>query len=115
MIVFTATLWPGGQATESKELLHATISNTSSSAETTVDSYTAHVTARPNRFMGVEGFDADVEVTEHVRADGIVPLIVSVLDAARCKQDQIYPPHRTLQRLSLREVHEFDEILKGRR
>lgn len=114
MIIVTATLWPGGQPMEAKELLHASISNTTSEGDPT-ESYSAHVTARPHAFLGVEGFDADVEVINHVRKEGIVPLLMSVLEAAYAKPQQLYPQHRTLARLTLTEVHEFDAILRGRK
>jgi hypothetical protein len=114
MIIVTATLWPGGQAMEAKELLHASISNVTSEGDQ-VESYSAHVTARPHLFLGVEGFDADVEVTNHIRSDGIVPLLMSVLEAGLANPNQLYPQHRTLARLTLREVHEFDAIISGRK
>lgn len=111
MIVVTATLWPQGSQLEVRELLHATITNQSSSADTE-QSYGAHVTCRPNSFNGIEGFDADVAVTEHRSTDGVVPLLLATLGAAYGPLQ--VPPARCLARLTLREVHEFDAILRGR-
>lgn len=111
MIVVTATMWPHGSQLDAKELLHATITNQTSPGEA-LETYGAHVTCRPNSFAGIEGFDADVSVTEHRSTDGVVPLLLATFGAAYGPLQ--VPPARCLARLTLREVHEFEAILRGR-
>lgn len=114
MIVVTATLWPRGNQSQSVEILNATISNTSSPGDA-AESYSAHVLARPNLDKGCIGFEADVEVREHLYQNGFTPLLISVLAAAMKDDHDIFiPPSRALNRATLREIIEFDQRLKGR-
>ena|SRR3974390_2857351 len=114
MIIITGQLWPGGNQTQAKELLHATISNQSGLADSS--DYFAHVLARPHEGLGVTGFEADIEVAGHKRHAGLMPLLISVLIAGQQTKDLgefIVPASRTLKKLILKTDYDFQERLRG--
>lgn len=116
MIIVSANVWPGGSQAEAYELLHASISNQGPSS-TGGESFIAHVLSRPNKYTGVEGFEADVEVSGHRHSAGFAPLLMSILAAAWSTDPDkgiMIPPSRALARLTLTDVHEFTQLLKGR-
>lgn len=114
MINVVATMWPRGNAAEAYELLHATISNRSELDDAN-ESYMAYVLARPNVWMGIGGYEADVEVKDHKRAAGFAPLLMSVLNAAHVTVAPIaLPPARALARMTIQDAADFERRLKAR-
>lgn len=116
MLIVTGTVWPEGNQAASYEVLHATISNNSAPEDAT-QNYTAHVLARPAPFDGIEGYEADVEVREHSRQAGVVPLIVSTLLAAYAGDPGAgiaLPPSRALARVVLQDLAAFEATIRGR-
>lgn len=115
MIILTATMWPRGVAAASYELLHASISNQDDG------NYLAHVLSRPNSYIGVTGFEADVQVHNHKHHTGPVPLLIATLATAyddkilyRGPGEQVVPAGRLLARAELRNAAQFEEALRGR-
>lgn len=118
MIVVTATMWPLGSQAQSYEMLTTTITNTTADELATRDSYSAHVISRPNKFLGIEGYEADVEVRDHERSRGLTPLFMAILGAAHqtdSSKGVILPAANTLARMTIQEIAEFEDRLKGRR
>lgn len=118
MIIVTATMWPGGDASGSYELMHATLTNRSSPRDRT-ESYMAHLLLRPNASRGLPGYEADVEVKEHRYENGFVPLLTSVLMAAdggtrSSVTGTNMPTARTLARVDLVTAQQFEGMLRGR-
>jgi len=114
MIIVTATMWPRGHAAQSYELLHATISNRTSPGDV-ADSYMAHVVARPNKIIGVSGYEADVMVPSYRRTDGLAPLLMAVLGSAHAEQDgDGIPQARLMARVLLQDAEEFEKIVRYR-
>lgn len=113
MIVLTAQMWPQGNEGRAYELLNMTISNQGTSE--TGDSYFSHVLMRPAPHIGIFGYEADVEVKDHKRENGLAPLLIAVLAAAATDKNDLHvPPSRTMERLVLQDVEQFALKLKGR-
>lgn len=111
MIILSATMHPHGDASRAYELLHATIDNrTRLEDEGRGDRYMALVCARPNRFLKVSGYEADVQVKEHRPADGPTALIVAVLNAAR--GSELCPPAQLIARTTLEDAAAFERRLR---
>lgn len=117
MIIIQGTIYPQGNPASAYEVLHATISNNGENPRGG-DNYFAHVLARPSQELGIEGFEADVQVIGHNRSHGVSRLLMAILGAAS-QEDQFtgsfLPPATAVQRLTLQEVRDFDQLLKGRR
>lgn len=117
MLIVTATMYPHGNPATSYEVLHASISNvTSRESPTGLDSYTAHVLCRPAPHIGVEGYESDVEVQDHLRRDGLPPLLASILCAGSGHPDLklLLPPSREVAHMTLQTLDDFDRRLRGR-
>lgn len=117
MIIVNAQMWPKGSQAESYELLNATITNQGQGTHQNQNNYFSHVLTRPNHFIGCVGYEADVEVHDHKRSDGFVPLLMSVLHAAHqdnSEQSFFIPQSRVVARLSLTDMYAFEQRLKGR-
>lgn len=123
MIVVNATVWPGGSEAQAYELLCATISNRSTIRDR-LESYHAHVLSRPNKHFGVIGYEADVEIREHRRADGFAPLLCSILGqaAGQCPSASnqniagvVLPSARTLTKVTIEDAAAFERRLRERK
>lgn len=120
MIILTATMWPGGNQERSYELLHATIENRTrleDDLKANADRYMAHVCSRPNRWLGVSGYEADVEVRNHKRSDGPAVLLMSVLNAANSvdvNKGTFMPEARQLARVTIKDAADFERRLRAR-
>jgi hypothetical protein len=113
MVIVQAVMWPHGNQTQTYELLNVSLSNTSS-PEDRLQRYMAHVLSRPSPMLGIDGYEADVEVQGHESRAGFVPLLASILNAAHetGAEGMILPPARRLSRVEVVSAHEFDEMLK---
>lgn len=125
MIILTATMHPHGNPAQAYELLHATIENRTriedfdprGGIDQATERYLAHVLSRPNRWIGVSGYEADVEVKGHRRADGPAPLIRSVLHAAVNEDGSsgfVLPEARRLARVTIEDAAAFEQRLRAR-
>lgn len=123
MIIVSASVWPGGSEAQAYELLCATISNRSSPGDR-LESYHAHVLARPNKFFGVIGYEADIEIKDHKRTDGFAPLVCAVLGQAAgpcpAASNQniaglVLPSARTLAKVTIADAAAFEQRLRERR
>lgn len=119
MIILSATMWPGGNSKRSYELLHATIDNRTPLEDYMIggDRYFAHVCSRPNRYLAVSGYEADVEVRGHKRSDGPAALIMTVLNTANstdANRGTILPEGRQLARVTIEDAAGFEHRLAAR-
>lgn len=114
MIIVTAVIYPGGNAAESYEVLHGTVTNTRAD-DANGDSYAAHFLQRPHAQEGLEGFEADVAVDGFHRPLGLTPLLGSIFYAIAPLPLDFEPQVRVDARLTLKELDEFDARLRGRR
>lgn len=114
MIILTATMHPLGNSAQAYPLLEATITNRTRTEDLvgTVDRYMAHVCARPNKWLGVSGYEADVEVRGHKRSDGVVPVILAVLNAAN-GSERSFPEAQRLNRVTIEDAADFERRLRG--
>lgn len=115
MIILTATMHPHGDATRRYELLHATIENRTEDCDM-AERYFAHVLSRPNKYIGISGFEADVEVKGHRRSDGLTPLVIAVLNNANSidvMQGTIIPETRQITRVTIEDASDFERRLRG--
>lgn len=113
MIILSATMWPGGNASGSYELFHGTITNQGAS-DGGGDAYMAHVLARPHTALRTPGFEADVEVKNHHREYGFVPLLDSIIQAVRHGDGYVTGASRVLARLTIEDAASFEKIIRGR-
>lgn len=112
MIILTATMHPGGDAARAYELLHATIENRTKIEDALgTDRYVAHVLSRPNRFISVSGYEADVEIRSHKRSAGPAALIAAVLESSTI---EALPEARRWARIIITDAADFEQRLRAR-
>lgn len=115
MITLKATMWPLGNEAQAYELVHATIENRTRIYDSVGDDdrFMAHVCSRPNRWLGVSGYEADVEVRHFKRSDGPAALIIAVLGAAY-QTDNKLPETQCLSRVTIEDAADFERRLRAR-
>lgn len=115
MLIITATMHPQGSPIGAYEVLHAIITNQGDTpGEKGRCNYGAHILARPHAQRGIEGFEADVLATGHDVRNGLAPLLSGLLGAAAPIPFTAEPNYDVLARLTLKEMTEFDQRLRGR-
>lgn len=113
MIVLTANMWPRGDARMSYELLHAVIDNRTGPEDGANERYAAHVLSRPQKYLNIVGYEADVEVKGHRRSDGPASLILAVLHEAN-GFERTLPDARLLSRITIEDAAAFEQRLRER-
>ena len=83
MLVITAEIWPGGD--EKRRFTVGKITASNESLLAPVSCYNVSISQEPHDAAGVCGWCQELTVTGHRRNQGVWPLVLSILQAARGK------------------------------
>ena len=82
MLVVSAQIWPGGD--ESRAYLIGEIIAANESYLSPVSSYSVSISQGPAPEIGIEGWERDLTLENHHRAEGVWTLVAAILNAVDC-------------------------------
>lgn len=114
MIVFTATMLPGGLHSGAYEVMHGTATNQGTTPAG--DAYAVRVVTRPNPSLGIVGFESDVEVLDSNRHHGLGRLLAYAFHELNPELAGVEGPRaRILNRRALLDAVDFENHIRGGR
>ena len=84
MLVVSAQIWPGGD--ENRAYLIGEIIAANESYLSPVSSYSVSISQGPAPEIGIEGWERDLTLENHHRAEGVWTLVAAILNAVDCAE-----------------------------
>ncbi|MCW2370066.1 hypothetical protein M2334_002265 [Sphingobium sp. B11D3D] len=82
MLVVSAEIWPGGD--QSRAYLVGEITAANKSDLSPVSSYSVSISQGPAPVIGIEGWERELTLENHHRAEGVWTLVAAILNAVDC-------------------------------